>query len=717
MATTQLSLYQEAIRLFGDARLDVITDDAESRYALDDAWEGAVVFCLRAAAWRFATKNVALPDLTPGSAVPGFAFVYQHPADWLRTLALYVLGGPNRELEHPIDAREETGKIFTHISTGVCTRYISSDFADPELAGNPWPEHFAKAVAAYLAFQVADRLTNSAAAGVRMSELFGSLMAEAVAHDALPEDDWLRYQLDGSFQKALLYVLAQGYWRFALKTVDINTSSGTPDIGYPYSYPQPDDWLRSHALFVSLGDGREHPLDIREAHEQWSTAATHFAARYVSSDLGLDPINWPQPFLTAVLAYLTPAPAPSRQQSQDGEAPPAPSNFRSALAMALAAEGEPEDPWLRRQLDGSFLEGVRYVLVQGYWRFALRTAEFQAAPITQPPATIPIIGYPYSYPQPDDWLRTHAFFVPAGDGREYPIDVKEDHEQWSTTSQYFAVRYVSSDLGLDPLLWPEPFLVTLLSYLQLADAPDVPQQTSRTTGQPIPAAAAFRTILTTALAVEGEPENPWRRFQTTGAFLRACFHVAETGRWKFAIATIAIEADATLNENANLEGTLPANIYGDGSISPSYSAVFAKPADWLRTIWVYRVEPHITPNVNLEGWPDRHDVDYRDEKGNWHTNWRTIQVRYVRRAAIESWRWPQSYADAVLAWLEYEEARTDPKATAIAAAKQKIYEDMVDKAAKSDDMQEFPPYRRVGHLVRGRYSRIHGHGAQDFTRF
>jgi hypothetical protein len=65
--TTKLDLYQEAIRLFGDARLDSITDDTESRYALDDAWDGAVTFCLRAAPWRFAmkTKTLDFDELPP----------------------------------------------------------------------------------------------------------------------------------------------------------------------------------------------------------------------------------------------------------------------------------------------------------------------------------------------------------------------------------------------------------------------------------------------------------------------------------------------------------------------------------------------------------------------------------------------------------------------------------------------------------------------------
>jgi hypothetical protein len=551
MAATQLSQYQDAIRLFGDARLDLITDEVESRRALDDAWAGSVDFCLRAAPWRaFMKTNVLLAGFG-APLLPGFSDAYAGPVDWLRTHALFQLVG---SLERPVDIREQGGSWAAN-GGAIYIRFVSTDYRDP--TNRPWPEHFAKAQAAHLAFSVADRLTNSAAAGVRMSQLFGSLMTEAIAHDALHEDPWLRFQLDGSFQKGLLYVLEQGYWIHALKTV-----------------------------------------------------------------------------------------------------------------------------------------------------------EFSAAPITEPPPTSPIVGYPYSYPLPDDLLHTHAWFVPAGDGREYPIDIEEDGEQWSTTAQYFAVRYVSSELGLDPQRWPEPFLVTLQSYLRLAEAPDQPQQQSRTTGQPVPAEATFRNILQAALTSNGEKENPWYRFQRSGAFLRACFHVAEIGRWKFAINTIRLEADAWIEQQDVVHGMLPANVYGDGSISPSYSAVFAKPVDWLHTIWVYRIEWHGTAFVDSEVWPGREPIDFRDELGNWHANWRFIEVRYIRRAAIESWRWPQSYADAVLAWCKHDEAPLEAKAATL-----RLFEDAVDKAAKSDDSQEFPPYRSVGRLVRGRFGRVTGRGAQDFRQF
>jgi hypothetical protein len=90
-----------------------------------------------------------------------------------------------------------------------------------------------------------------------------------------------------------------------------------------------------------------------------------------------------------------------------------------------------------------------------------------------------------------------------------------------------------------------------------------------------------------------------------------------------------------------------------------------------------------------------------------------IQVRYLRRARRRVLALAAELRRCgARAWLEYEEA-TDPKATAIATAKQRIYEDMVDKAAESDDMAEFPPYRRVGYLVRGRYYRLAGPAHQN----
>jgi hypothetical protein len=245
MAATRLSLYQDALRLFGDARLDLIVDDVEARYALDDAFEGAVDFCLRAAAWRFALKTQ--PLVSGGSPLPGFTIAYSQPADWLRTHALFL---SIVELERPVDIREQ-GIGFSSNDPDVQIRFVSSDYANPELPGNPWPEHFAKAVSAQLAFQVCDRLTNSAAAGVRMTQVYGSLMSEAILHDALPEDDWLRFQLSGAFEEGVRFVLKQSYWRFALKTAT------AADL-YPHqprritttATPNPADWslMRTRSL-------------------------------------------------------------------------------------------------------------------------------------------------------------------------------------------------------------------------------------------------------------------------------------------------------------------------------------------------------------------------------------------------------------------------------------------------------------------------------------
>jgi hypothetical protein len=553
VSATKLVIYQETLRLFGDARIALLTDDVAAVHAMDDAYPGAVDFCLRQAAWRFALKAVEISPIV-GDPTPGFSVLYAIPSDWLRTHAYFVLSGA---IERPVDVREQGRSINANVEEGLFIRYVSFEFADPELAGHPWPEHFTKLVCAYLAFQVAERITNSAAAAARMSDIFSSVLPVAMAHDALPEN-----------------------------------------------------------------------------------------------------------------------------------------------------------PWLRHQLDGSFAQGVLYVLSQGYWSFALKTIEFFAAQPGDPPFAVPIIGYPFSYEQPDDMVRSHALFVVAGDGRELPVDVKEDGRQWSTTSNQLTVRYVSEELGSDTVEWPECFAESVKAYLQVKDGTGDKQSS---TGQPIPAAGVFRNVLAAALAIEAETEHPWYRFQRSGAFLRACFHVAESGRWKFAINTLRLTADATINADGTLSGTLPQNSMGDPgtgtvSISPSYSAVFAKPADWLRTIWVYRTLPGVSSTLDWSGYPERDDIDFRDENGAWHANHRQIEVRYIRRAAIDSIRWPQSYANAVLAWCEYDEVRNDPRQAAVATAKQKIYEDMVNKAESRDDDQERAPYRHVGRVVRGRFSRGRGHG-------
>src|ERR1041385_1539564 len=228
MAATKLSTYQAALRHLADARLNVIADDVTSRYAMDDAWDATVAFVLRQAPWRFALKTVG--PIQSGTPIYGYAYNYQLPSDWLRTHAIFISGTDGREF--PLDVRHQGTFFSVNVSTPrLALRYVSADFADPALAGHPWPEHFAQVVAAYLAFSIAARVTGDRNAPGRMSELFSSLLPEAAAIDAVPENLWLPAQLDGTFLRVARTMIDQGFWRFALVAAEITASAGAGDGG------------------------------------------------------------------------------------------------------------------------------------------------------------------------------------------------------------------------------------------------------------------------------------------------------------------------------------------------------------------------------------------------------------------------------------------------------------------------------------------------------
>jgi hypothetical protein len=465
MAATKLDIYQYALRHLGDARFALITDDVEARYALDDAWDRATNFALRQAAWRFALKTVAL--VAGGSTIPGYTNSYAYPADWLRTHAIFLA---NTGRERPLDLREQGINILCNSSTAPTIRYVSSDYLDPALASHPWPEHFAQTVAAYLAFLVAERVTGERAAVGRMSQLFSQLLDQAQAIDAIPEDPWLMYQRDGSLLRVSREMMDKAFWRFALVTGQLGTSAGGAG-GLSRQVNVPADWTQTRSLYVlttaaaPTGAGERRPVKIREHAGVWYTDATSFYAEYVSSTLALDSTRWPNRYMDAVLRALhfdRAARADEKDLKDDAAI------WKDALGDVRDGEADAEDPWLRRQLDGSFDTASRAVLSRGYWWWGLKTVDIDTSSQL---ALDPAPGFPYRYALPSDWLRTQAAFVPW-DGQECPINLRETAANWSTDAPAWTARYVSTDV-LDPLTWPEQVAQTVLAYLQWKSEDDV----------------------------------------------------------------------------------------------------------------------------------------------------------------------------------------------------------------------------------------------------
>jgi hypothetical protein len=820
MAATKLRLFQDALRLLADARLNLIVDDVESQYALTDAWPSAVDFVLRQAPWRFALKTAT--PVVGGTPVAGFSVSYARPVDWLRTHSIFVVTGDGRE--HPVDVREHGTSLSTDASFAIGTvkwRYVGSGFADPEQVGHPWPETFAQAVAAYLAFLVAERVTGEPNAAGRMSQLFSQHLQRAREIDAEPESRWLPHQRSGemlrgaidllqhacwrfaaentllfidtgdpapgfthsfaviedilkvfrvyflsseqrecpvdfrenglvlSANRANLYIrhtsrtkgtnpslwaepfrdallafleagrpempaegekqanvpdwyravllaqslsadppdpwlphqrsgemlrgardlLSQSFWRFATRTAAISAQAGTPIAGYQYAFNRPTDHVRTHKLFQLTAAGKEYPFDIREHAERWASSKISFYARYISETEGLDSTKWEEPFRTALLAYVT-AGRPE-MPAQDGEQKQVPDWYRAVL-LAQGALADPPDPWLEHQLSGSFRRHVPAVMSRGNWWWAL--VEQQYSSLADQLPTDPAHGYPYRYPLPGDWFKSHALFVPW-DGQECPINIRETAADWSTDAPAFVARYVST-AALDASLWPQNVEDSVLAFLDLQASG--PEERKLKHGE-------FDLLFTEALRLWSRPDDDWLRFQLDGSYQPVVKRELEGGRWRFAlrVATLTASSDP-----------LPAEL---STGVPEYSFAYRHiwPSDLIRTVRVY-YESGATPNVS------RSDIPFADVGGAYHADMTPVTVRYVSRLGLDSTKWTAHFRDAVLARLQYEEARNNPAMAQLAATKLAMYKDASREAEQLDDARD-RVVRRGSRFVAGRY--------------
>ena len=814
MAATKLRIYNDAARILADAMFALITDETETRHQMDNAWQSVVPFVLGQAPWRFALKTATLSG--GGSPVTGFASSYVYPSDWLRTHSIKKVGSDGRE--NPIDLREQ-GIVISANATGLTIRYVSSDYADPELANHPWPEHFAQAVAAYLAFSVAERVTGERGAANPMSQLFNQLLGEAIRLDAIPEDRWMPFQRTGEMLLGARDMLRRGNWRFALIDVDINPidyAGGTGIGGFTKSFQYPPGWLRTHKLFLTSALIPECPFDIREQAGSWGTNADTFVARIVSWEVGFDSSRWEEPFRDALLAFLEAGRPEDEPQTQDGrrQVP----EWQRLLALALEASANPDDRWLPHQMSGRFQRVARDVLSKGFWRFAMTAAVPSATTGALP-------GYSSVFAHPADMVRPRALYI-ADSGRESPFDVRDHEAKWSTNVAAFTVQYVSS-AGLDSTIWPEPFAMAVLARLEMETAPEAAMQAAaaasaaafddaarayslpsdpwlthqlsglfergkravleqgywvfrdpdgvmrglherqysylddqRTDPVTYPTAYAFpyryplpddhfkthalflpwdgeeqpinisetahewstdaasfiaryvstevldavlwpqaiskavlawadwqtapanearlraeeyAEALAAALKAYSREENEWLRFQLDGSFQAALKEVLEKGRWRFAVRTV------DLVENTD---PLPSEL-AEGTPSPSYADRYIWPSDMIRPLRVYYLR-------GTGPYAERIDVDYRDEQGSIHANYAPVTVRYVSRLGMDPTRWPAHFRDALLAWLQYREARGDPKKAAIARIKMEAYELACKEAERLDDARDMP---------------------------
>lgn len=155
MATTQLNLYNEALRLLGERKLLSLTENREPRRVLDDVWDGgAINYCLEQGQWNFATRAVMIEKSTTQIPAFGYEFAFDKPSDCLRTIGVASDEYFNTPLTQMI---EEVGFWFTDIDP-IYVRYISNS-SEYGTDLTRWPQTFVKYVAAYLAHEASWGIT------------------------------------------------------------------------------------------------------------------------------------------------------------------------------------------------------------------------------------------------------------------------------------------------------------------------------------------------------------------------------------------------------------------------------------------------------------------------------------------------------------------------------------------------------------------------------
>lgn len=115
-----------------------------------------------------------------------------------------------------------------------------------------------------------------------------------------------RYALDDAYDDTLEYCLSRGFWNFAMRVVQADSSASvTPTFGYQYAFTKPDDIVRTYQ--ISSAETFTTPLlDIVDEPNYWYANADPVYVKYVSNDIayGSDLSIWTQTYADYVMCRL-----------------------------------------------------------------------------------------------------------------------------------------------------------------------------------------------------------------------------------------------------------------------------------------------------------------------------------------------------------------------------------------------------------------------------
>jgi hypothetical protein len=159
---TKLAVFNGALRLLKERKLDTLTDDEFKRYELDAEYDATIAYMLEKGLWNFAMRTVTIDEDVSVDPAFGFNYAFEKPSDWVRTWKVSA----NPRLFPVMGAGEyiHEGAYWSANVTPIYVSYVSNG-ASYGLDLTAWPASFIRAVEFELALRVAPTITSFTSKG------------------------------------------------------------------------------------------------------------------------------------------------------------------------------------------------------------------------------------------------------------------------------------------------------------------------------------------------------------------------------------------------------------------------------------------------------------------------------------------------------------------------------------------------------------------------
>lgn len=203
----KLAVWKQALLHIGKATISTLTDDVEAVNVFGNAWTGVVEEAFNSGDWNFAKASAQLSESSTGTAAAGWAYVFDYPDDYLRTIAVSPYAG----FASPFYDYVDEGGFLSANTPLIYLRYISDAKTADDKVGT-WPTMFWRYVALLLAYEACEKLTNGATKQADLEKRLAKALTKAKSIDARNENNkttgrgsWLRsrmgYGVGGSLDR------------------------------------------------------------------------------------------------------------------------------------------------------------------------------------------------------------------------------------------------------------------------------------------------------------------------------------------------------------------------------------------------------------------------------------------------------------------------------------------------------------------------------------